>query len=370
MTAPSSGSPRLPRRGLLTLAALATLPAACSTARRGAEAAPPRATPSTGATTSGAPSASVGPATATARPSASASATPEGSASPSAGATTAHSSLGGPVPFEAGKVKLGAYMSLSGKSLSQSIALRRGQLGREQRIVHVFYGFGERLERPSIGDSTLLVSWHGVPYSRINGGGSDKLIKSAARDLARHGHPVMLRWGWEMNGDWFEWGGANNGQDTAGYIRAWRRMHDIFRAEGADNVAWVWSPNWNSGPNTSWNKMQRYYPGDAYVDWVGVSGYNFFKESPRTLFKPVVSAYGGKKPIIVTETAAVDFGGRSKADWIADLSAYVKSTPQIGGLVWFDTDTQEDVPHNFRIDTSATTLAAYKAMARSARFAG
>ncbi|GAB1641998.1 hypothetical protein KRMM14A1259_24210 [Krasilnikovia sp. MM14-A1259] len=274
------------------------------------------------------------------------------------------------MPFEAGKVKLGAYMSLSGKSLSQSIALRRGQLGREQRIVHVFYGFGERLERPSIGDSTLLVSWHGVPYSRINGGGSDKLIKSAARDLARHGHPVMLRWGWEMNGDWFEWGGANNGQDTAGYIRAWRRMHDIFRAEGADNVAWVWSPNWNSGPNTSWNKMQRYYPGDAYVDWVGVSGYNFFKESPRTLFKPVVSAYGGKKPIIVTETAAVDFGGRSKADWIADLSAYVKSTPQIGGLVWFDTDTQEDVPHNFRIDTSATTLAAYKAMARSARFAG
>ncbi|BFU43487.1 hypothetical protein KRMM14A1004_17240 [Krasilnikovia sp. MM14-A1004] len=273
------------------------------------------------------------------------------------------------MPFAPGKVKLGAYLSLSGKSLSQSISLRRGQLGRNQRIVHAFYGFGERIQRPSIGDSTLLASWHGVPYSRINGGGSDKLIASAARDLRGHNRPVLLRWGWEMNGDWFEWGGANNGQDTAGYIRAWRRMHDIFRREGADNVAWVWSPNWNSGPNTSWNKMQRYYPGDAYVDWVGVSGYNFYQESPRTLFKPVVSAYGGKKPIIVTETAAIDHGGNSKAAWIADLSAYVKSTPQIGGLVWFDTDTH-DAPHNFRIDTSGSSLAAYKAMARSSRFAG
>jgi beta-mannanase len=173
-----------------------------------------------------------------------------------------------------------------------------------------------------------------------------------------------------MNGDWFEWGGANNGRDPAAYVRAYRRIHRIFADEGADNVAWVWSPNWNSGPDAAWNRMERYYPGDSYVDWVGVSGYNFYRESPATLFRNVVSAYGKRKPIIVTETAAIEHGGRSKADWITALSGYVRKTPAIGAVVWFDTDVQHDSDHNFRFDSTAEGLAAYRAMARSARFSG
>ncbi|MDX1531405.1 MAG: glycosyl hydrolase, partial [Rhodothermales bacterium] len=43
----------------------------------------------------------------------------------------------------------------------------------------------------------------------------------------------------------------------------------------AANVAWVWSPNVVSVPDTPDNDMHRYYPGDAYVDWVGLDGYNF-----------------------------------------------------------------------------------------------
>jgi hypothetical protein len=116
--------------------------------------------------------------------------------------------------------------------------------------------------------------------------------------------------------------------------------------------------------------MERYYPGDAYVDWVGVSGYNFFRESPGTLFRHVVGAYGARKPIMLSETAAIEHGGRSKADWIEDLSAYVRATPSIGAVVWFDTDVQQDSPHNFRFDTTGAALAAYRAMARSSRFSG
>jgi hypothetical protein len=275
------------------------------------------------------------------------------------------------VPVRTGETMLGSYLALGGKSLKQSLALRRKQLGRSQRIVHRFYPWDGYVptSEPDVGkDSVLMVSWHGAPWGRVNDGSSDRVIASVARKLAGMKRPILLRWGWEMNGNWFEWDGSHNGDDPSGYVRAWRRLHRIFGEQGADNVAWVWSPNWNSQPNASWNRFQRYYPGDDYVDWVGVSGYNFYDESPHTLFTAVCDAYGKKKPIILSETAAVDSGAGSKAKWIKKLSAWVADTPAVGAVVWFDTDIQEGSPHNFRIDTESSALAAYRAMANSTRF--
>jgi len=273
------------------------------------------------------------------------------------------------VAFRPGEAMLGSYLGLKGLSLTQSLALRRRQLGRDQRIVHVFWGWAETLPRarPDIGaENTLMISWHGVRWPVITGGGSDRRIAAAARNLAAQKKPLLLRWGWEMNGNWFEWDGAHNGRAAAGYVTAWRRLHRIFREEGADNVAWVWSPNWNSGPDEPWNRMERYYPGDAYVDWVGVSGYDFDRESPATLFTEVVSGYGSRKPIIISETAGIDFGGTTKARWISGLSRFVAGTPEVGAVVWFDTDTHNET--NFRIDSTPAALAAYRRMSRSPRF--
>jgi hypothetical protein len=116
--------------------------------------------------------------------------------------------------------------------------------------------------------------------------------------------------------------------------------------------------------------MQHYYPGDDYVDWVGVSGYPFYSESPTTLFDPVCDAYGARKPIIISETAAVPVGSNTKAKWIKKLSAWAQDTPSLGALVWFDTDVQDGTSINFRPDTDADALAAYKSLANNARFAG
>jgi hypothetical protein len=370
MTAESLGGRRLPRRGLLTLAALA-LPAACSSAPAAPGAAPaPSLPPSPAGTSSAAVAASSAPPAVRVPP----SVAPSPSHSPSPSATKkALAARGGPVPARAGKAMLGSYLALDGMSLRESLALRRRQLGREQRIVHVFYpwdGYVPSSEPAVAASSTLMVSWHGAPYRRITDGSSDRNIARVARRLAGMKRPILLRWGWEMNGDWFEWDGSHNGDDPAGYVRAWRRLHRIFREQGADNVAWVWSPNWNSSPDTSWNRFARYYPGDDHVDWVGVSGYDFFAESPRTLFRAVVSAYGERKPIILSETAAIDHGAGSKAAWIGKLASWVEDTPAVGAVVWFDTDIQHDSPHNFRLDTDRAALAAYRAMARRSRFSG
>jgi hypothetical protein len=344
----------LPRRRLLMLAALA-LPAACSTA-------PPATLSSVSPSTPVQPPLTAAPKAA--RPSKS----PKATRSP----VKVRPARGGAVPVQQGKAMFGSYLALSGLSLPQSLALRRRQLGREQRIVHVFYPWDGAIPsaEPAVAaSSTLMVSWHGTAYRKILNGSSDRTIVRVARKLAGMERPILLRWGWEMNGDWFEWDGSHNGDNPGAYVQAWRRLHRIFREQGAHNVAWVWSPNWNSSPDTSWNRFQRYYPGDDVVDWVGVSGYDFFGESPRTLFSAVTAAYGDRKPIILSETAAVGRGG-SKAAWIRKLAGWVEDTPAVGAVVWFDTDTQEDSSHNFRPDTDRAALAAYRAMARSSRFGG
>jgi hypothetical protein len=356
----------LKRRHVLALAAL-TLPAACATeqpeewvtSRQLTPSAPPSplAAPPTSASPSVSPSAS-----------ASASASPSPTAAKTTGAVRA-STRGGAVGFQPGKAMLGSYLDLGGKSLSQSLSLRKSQLGRGQRIVHRFYPWSGYIpsSEPAVSkDSVLMASWHGAAWEPINNGSSDRNIASVAKKLKGMKRPILLRWAWEMNGDWFEWDGSHNGNDPASYVKAWRRIHRIFAENGADNISWVWSPNWNSSPQSAWNRIQAYYPGDDYVDWVGISGYNFYGESPKTLFNPIVKIYGSRKPIILSETAAV----QGRAAWINQLSSWVKSTPSVGAVVWFDTDVQHDSDHNFRLDAEPSALAAYKSMAQSARFSG
>jgi hypothetical protein len=280
---------------------------------------------------------------------------------------------GGPVPFRAGRVMLGAYLDLSGLTFSQALALRRRQLGRGERIIHLFYGFTDRLPSrlSDLPANTIpLISWRGVAYDSILGGHSDAVIKAAARDLARLGRPVFLRWGWEMNGNWYPWAGPTNDNDPQGYVDCWRYLHKIFTQQGARNVAWVWSINWNDRPPTATNRFPSYYPGDDYVDWVGLSGYNLGHESPPALYDPLYNAYAARKPVFITEIAAADFGGVTKGDFIRKFGAYVASRPAIGAVAWFDTDTHKDAPYNWRIDANADSLAAYRAMATSTRFAG
>jgi hypothetical protein len=280
---------------------------------------------------------------------------------------------GGPVPFRPHKVMLGAYLDLHGLSLGRSLALRRRQLGREERIVHAFYAWTDDLPRripEAAQSSTALISWRGTSYDKINRGAADRVIATAAKRLAKDRTPVLVRWAWEMNDRWYRTDGADRDRDTAGYIAAWRRLHRIFGEQGASNVSWVWSPSWNFGPGDTWDRTTKYYPGDKYVDWVGASGYNLDTETPQDLFGEFYAIWSTRKPIMITEVGASDRGGRTKADWITDFAAWVKANPAVGGVVWFDTDTNPESKERWRVDSSAASLVAYRAMARDPWFGG
>jgi hypothetical protein len=302
---------------------------------------------------------------------------------PTSGHPTAAASVNAPAPGTSkttgkpepvpGKVMVGEYLDLKGQTEQQSLTLRHQQLGRQPRLIHQYYDWSQPMPASVSGlpaGSILMISWSGTFYAPILDGSQDALIASAADDLAALKEPVFLRWAWEMNGDWYDWGGPKNGDSPGKFIAAWRHIHDIFVAHKAVNVSWVWGPNAGSVPQASWNDMSHYYPGDDYVDWVAVSGYFTGRETPASLFNSITSKYGDRKPVMIAETGALERGGTVKADWIRALDSWIKAHPPVGALVWFDTDNDHGNGKNWRIDSSATALAAYRDLATDPHFSG
>ena len=107
----------------------------------------------------------------------------------------------------------------------------------------------------------------------ISRGTWDEYFKGAALAVKDFGGPVFISINHEMNGNWYPYSQSYPGSTTtaADFVAAWQRIVTIFNQNGAGNVAWVWSPN---VPDVGGIGYASYYPGDEYVDWIGVSLYS------------------------------------------------------------------------------------------------
>ena len=259
------------------------------------------------------------------------------------------------------------------------------ELGRKVAITHNFVGWTDdwtsQLSGMATGGRIPLVTWEawnnsvGAPLTDIIGGSYDSMIRSRAQAAKSFGQKFFLRWGHEMNGNWYPWDGSHNGANAAAsttYISAFRHLHDLFVAAGATNVLWIFCPNVDSVPNEAWNQWASYYPGDGYVDWMGFDGYNWGTVQTTSTWQtfPTIASriYAGLaakgKPIMIPETASAEQGG-DKAAWIAGmLPAFQSSFPQVKALVWFQMNKETD----WRIDSSAAAQSAFVKMANDAYF--
>jgi len=184
-----------------------------------------------------------------------------------------------------------------------------------------------------------------MPLADFVNGKWDAYITQYAKDAARLDLPFMLRWGHEFNSDWYPWSLIKNGRDPQLYVQAFRRIVDIFRREGANKVQFVWCFNNDSVPNESWNSPVSAYPGDEYVDWIGIDGYNWGTSkswsSWRSFEQVVKTAYdmaqkiAPSKPILIAEIASAETGG-DKAAWIKGMFTALPNMPAIRGVSWFD----------------------------------
>jgi hypothetical protein len=195
-------------------------------------------------------------------------------------------------------------------------------------------------------------------------GNYDSYIREFAEDARDWGHPFFLRFNWEMNGNWFPWSEGVNGNQSGEFVAAWRHVHDIFTAAGANNVSWVWCPNVDP-TNKLQSSVASTYPGDEYVDWTGLDGYNWgpakggwtsFSHLYSSTYHAITDTIAPSKPMLIGEMGSSENGG-SKANWISETLAAIPSEfPKIRGMLWFDTyDDGMDWP----IESSSSATSAF-----------
>jgi hypothetical protein len=188
-----------------------------------------------------------------------------------------------------------------------------------------------------------------ISIAAIASGNYDGYLSAYAEAVRAYHHPVILSFGHEMNGDWFSWGYKKT--PAATFVAAWRHIVKLFRALGAQNVTWLWTVNIVN--DTQRGKIPRpspWWPGSAYVNWVGIDGY-YLKSTWQfaPLFGPTITAVRSLTldPILIAETGAVPGAGQPAK--ISDLFA---GTHRYGllGFVWFNATNSHNVA--FGIDSS------------------
>jgi glycosyl hydrolase family 26 len=196
------------------------------------------------------------------------------------------------------------------------------------------------------------------PLQKIIAGEFDVDLRAWAREAKGFGSPILIEWGTEPNGDWFGWNGKWNGGAVEGprrYIAAYRHIVDLMRAEGADNLTWVWHVNWLDEPERKWNTFENYFPGTDYCDWVALSAYG--PTTPLTRdgtenfeFKmrgayPRLTKLATGKPMIIAEFGC-DLHNRhvDVVKWTRDALEGLLSNrwPAIVGFCWWNEGWQND----------------------------
>ncbi|MBS1676787.1 MAG: hypothetical protein JST08_05315 [Actinobacteria bacterium] len=285
-------------------------------------------------------------------------------------------------------IRLGVYDAQQGEvgapESAQTLDQYAAMVGRKPDIVMDYSNINEPLltktevANLSARGETPLVSWQlfqsgysgpTIPLAQIAAGAYDAdLRRAAAEAKAMPFNEILIRVGHEMNGDWYGWSG-----DPGAFVSAWRHIVTVFRAEGVSNVKWVWSANVNNGSYP----FKAYFPGDEWVDYMGLDGYNWGTAGLGTnrwesLSQVFSSSYEeltqmSSKPVIITEVGASEAGG-DKAAWIREgfLKTIPQKFPRVNAVVWYDRNQEE----NWRIDSSPSSLAAYREVVASSIYGG
>ena len=276
-------------------------------------------------------------------------------------------------------IKLGVYTP-GAPANAQAMTDYTAMVGRQPDIVLSYRDFGlpllysnEMTNLRATGQTPMVTL---EPYdqdiSQIASGSYDSYLREQAQVAKSWGAELMIRFAHEMNGTWYPWAGSNSSPST--YVDAWRHVVSVFRAEGVTNVKWVWAPNIQEG---SKYPISPYFPGDEWIDVVGLDGYNWGSgswasgswDSLQTVFSTSYSIVTqlSSKPVIITETSSSEAGG-DKAAWIRSgfMTAIPQSFPRVTAAIWFDKAQEDD----WRINSSQASLDAYRAVVACTIYGG
>ncbi len=275
-------------------------------------------------------------------------------------------------PAYAADLKIGAWV---GTQPTETEIVKYQEIQqRKLEIVHQFVNWSTNFDwvKPYAdavykNGSILMITWEPWEYNTVDikNGKADAYLTKMAQDIKSYGKEIWLRPLHEANGNWYPWAigytGKINTNET--YIAAFRHVVDVFRNNGVSNVKWVYNVNCsNVGDGTSYLD---YYPGDNYVDYTSVDGYNWGTTQSwgsvwQTFDQIFSQSYNAlktiNKPIIIAEWASTEVGG-DKAKWITESFNTIKTSyPKIFAALWFSENKETD----WRINSSNSSLESYR----------
>lgn len=247
-------------------------------------------------------------------------------------------------PLHIADSSAGSSKATPGSNVVQQLATFNKLIGKKVSILHFYMPFDTPLPTSTLNaikanGSMPLISWGCTNVVNISTGKYDSFIESYAEGLKAYKEPVFLRWYWEFNQinkdgaqpAGAKCGGYNNGK---AFIAAWQHIYNIFQKVGAQNVAFVWCPGYSGG------NFNSYYPGDQYVNWIGLDRYErTANNQPLLSFSAMFSSYYNEwlshdKPIMIAETAAM--GSNNQSVYLNDVLNSLPSYPDIKAFVYFD----------------------------------
>jgi hypothetical protein len=207
-------------------------------------------------------------------------------------------------------------------------------------------------------DRIPIVTWLSDSLTNITSGGDDTYIAGVAQEIASFQGPIIVRWFIEMN-----LVGSNvtpllgyppapakaSAQQVAtaqtNYALAWRRIRQIFDTNGAFNVIWLWNPgggNDSAPGQTAGGYTDGFYPGDSYVDWIGVDAYDRLAYTFIDTFTTdadynytAMAAHG--KPLLIGETGAYNTNEPNQVDFFNEaVSSLQTALPRFLDMDYFD----------------------------------
>ncbi|GAA4953704.1 hypothetical protein GCM10023224_43510 [Streptomonospora halophila] len=187
-------------------------------------------------------------------------------------------------------------------------------------------------------------------YGDIIGGRFDDALRGQARRIADLGRPFFVTFDHEAD--------ADKRYNTRGtpeqFVRAWRHIVDVYRANGADNAVFVWNV---TGWKGNLGRLPSLWPGNDYVDWISWEAYNMtgcelqpswnhvvtFEEALRPAYEWFQNegpehGIDADKPVMVGEMGTVPIPGDPAAtrEWYADIPETLRDYERVRAVKLWD----------------------------------
>jgi hypothetical protein len=281
-------------------------------------------------------------------------------------AVAAPAALAGSIVPASG-VYLGAFANEPGGITTLETAIGRNLALDRTYVPWTFTGWANRIAPDKAAGRLSELAWSAAPTTTaaaIAAGTQDRVILAAARAMRDAGTQVMLV-------PWYEFDQPRGHKRFIGgpkrVVAAWRHMVGLFRAVGATNVHFVWTPMaYDFGPHANVDAAA-FYPGNAYVHWIGADAYNFpgapFRTQAELLDPALAFAHKHKKPFIVGETASLSSSAETPA-WIEAYGAWAGLHPHVKAITYFDSISPKG--NDFRLMAAPSVLAAFAALGQDA----